>query len=280
MSARLAAVLPRFAVIVVVCLLASAAVTLAAGGGAPTQPQSAPVAAAPIDLVVPDVTKQAYVFAKGTLEDAGLAWKVVGPVKGYAANVVVSQSPAGGTKLVDTGTLTITLQLARNKSYGEKGEPEDASPYAGTAVELARLATAPAAAPASPQVPAAPAAPAPKPAKPAAKKAKLPTKRPPAFAVTGAPKEPLDELPLDERARRLESWLERNPKPTNANVNHWLYQHSWIVTGARFGWWRGTEALEILVRVDRRVEELWGVGTRSRQLAERTLGQVRARADS
>ena len=45
----------------------------------------------------------AFVFAKGTLADAGFAWKVVGSVYGYAANVVVSQSPAGGTHVAGAG---------------------------------------------------------------------------------------------------------------------------------------------------------------------------------
>jgi hypothetical protein len=278
MSARLAAVL-----VVAGCLLASAAVTFAAGGSAPTPPVAAPAPAPPVNLVVPDVGNQAYVFAKGTLEDAGFAWKVVGPVKGYAANVVASQSPAAGTELVDTGTPTITLQLSRNKAYGEKGDPENASPYAGTAVELAKLPTEPAAAPASPSTaPAAPAASAPKPAAraPKAKPKATPAKRTPAFAVPGAPAEPLDEIALDVRAQRLAAWLESHRRPTDANVNHWLYQHQWIVTGARFGWFHGAEALEILVSVDRRVEQIWGIGTRSRVLAERSLAEVRSRAAS
>jgi hypothetical protein len=287
MSARFAAVLPRFGLIVVVCLLASAAVTFAAGGGSqPAQTPAPAVPAVPAEVVVPDVRDQAYVFAKGTLEDAGFAWKVVGRVKGHAANVVVSQSPAAGTRLVDTGTPLVTLQLSRNTSYGEKGEPDNASPYPGTSVELARLPAEPDAASTSPSAPAAPAAaPAPKPAAPApaAKRkqkpaAKKPAKRSPAFTVPGAPAEPLDELPLDDRARRLSTWLDKGPKPTNTNVNHWLYQHQWIVTGARFGWYHGAEALEILVAVDRRVEELWGVGTRSRTLAEAVLAEVRANA--
>ena len=53
-------------------------------------------------VLVPDVTGQAFVFAKGSLEDAGFAWHVTGPIHGYAVNRVVSQSPAAGTKLART----------------------------------------------------------------------------------------------------------------------------------------------------------------------------------
>ena len=91
----------------------------------------------PLTVVVPDVRREAFVFAKGELQDAGFAWKVKGGVPGYPANIVVSQSPAPGTKLVDTGSPLITVTLERNKQYGPKGEPEDTSPYAPTAVRLA-----------------------------------------------------------------------------------------------------------------------------------------------
>jgi hypothetical protein len=61
-------------------------------------------------------------------------------------------------------------------------------------------------------------------------------------------------------------------------VRHWLYQHNWIVAGARFGWWRGAEALETLVAVDRHAERQWGIGAKSRRVAERALAEVRARS--
>ncbi len=285
--------LPRFGAIVIGCLLATATITFAAGNGTPsaqpTQPAAAPQ---PVALVVPDVRNQAYVFAKGTLEDAGFAWKVRGSVEGYAANIVVSQSPAPGTQVVDTGAPLVTLGLTRNAAYVQEGEPENVSPYAGTPLELAGVPSQ--APPPNAQAPQPKPKPAAKPrltakprpeAKPKAKVARKQTaaaarKRPPAFEVPGARPEPLDEIPLTERAARLASFVAAHPKPTDAAVQHWLYQHEWIVTGARFGWWRGAEALEILVRVDRRVEELWGVGTRSRRLAERTLAEVRASAAS
>jgi len=96
--------------------------------------------------------------------------------------------------------------------------------------------------------------------------------------VPGAPKEPLDEIPLPARARRLETWLTRSRGPTAANERHWLYQHAWIVTGAGFGWWHGAEALRVLIRVDRRVESQWGIGYRSEAVARGALAAVEARA--
>ena len=102
--------------------------------------------------------------------------------------------------------------------------------------------------------------------------------RPAAFHVQGAPKEPLDEIPLPARARRLEAWLTPGRGPTAANQRHWLYQHAWIVTGARFGWWHGAKALKVLIRVDRRVESQWGFGYRSEAAARGALAAVEARA--
>jgi hypothetical protein len=100
------------------------------------------------------------------------------------------------------------------------------------------------------------------------------SRRPAAFHLQGAPKEPLDEIPLPARARRLEVWLTRDRGPTAANQRHWLYQHAWIVTGARFGWWHGAEALNVLIRVDRRVESQWGIGYRSEAVARGALAAV------
>jgi PASTA domain-containing protein len=283
-------VLPRLVVLGAVFLFAGATLTygaaqrLSAGSGPkPTPPASAPT------VVVPDVTGQAFVFAKGALEDAGFAWHVVGSVHGYAVNSVVTQTPAAGTKLKDTGAPTITLSLARS-SYPETGEPEDLSPYIGTAVVPAatpfaarRAAHAPAAAkkPAvAPRVvrpkPAATAKPAVKP-KPAAKP-KAPAARPPAFVVRGAPKEPLKEMPLTARARLLSAWLSAHPKPTNATVRHFLYQNAWIVTGARFGWWHGAQALRLLIAADRKAQRVWGIGHRSELAARHALAEVEARS--
>jgi len=224
-------------------------------------------------VVVPDVTGQAFVFAKGALEDAGFAWKVVGAVHGYAANRVVSQTPVAGTKLKDTGAPTVTVSLTRT-GYAETGEPEDLSPYMGTAVvPVTPVVAAPAKAPV--KVP-----PVTKRAehKLGAKPAAKPAARPPAFDVPGAPKEPLKEMPLTARARLLARWLSSHPKPTNANVRHFLYQNAWITTGARFGWWHGAQAVTLLIAADQKAERLWGIGNKSELAARHVLAEVKARS--
>jgi hypothetical protein len=177
---------------------------------------------------------------------------------------------------------TIELGLSRNGSYVQEGTPENASPYDGTAVKLpgrARPASKPkpAAKPKAKPTPKPVAKPKPKPAAKPRPKPKL-AARPAAFNVVGAPAEPLDEMPLPARAERLERWLRAHPKPTNANVRYWLFQHEWIVTGARFGWWHGAEALETLVRVDQRVQSLWGIGGKSEAVARAALTEVRSKS--
>src|SRR6266508_3478535 len=148
MALRIATRLPRLAVVGAVLLLASATLAVGAAKRMAAVPKGAPAPVTVATVVVPDVTGQAFVFAKGTLEDTGLAWKVVGAVHGYAANKVLKQMPAAGTKLKDTGAPTITVTLERT-AYPEKGEPEDVSPYFGTSVVpvgLPKATPAPAAA--------------------------------------------------------------------------------------------------------------------------------------
>jgi hypothetical protein len=287
MAVRLAALLPRAVIVAVVWVLATAAFTFAADSTivGPARPTASTAAAKPTELIVPSVTGQAYVFAKGILEDAGFAWRVSGSVRGYSSNRVLTQSPSAGTRVVDTGAPTIVLRLVRGP-YAQLGRPVDASPYAGTPIRLANLAavTAPTA-PAKKPVAKPAAKPMHKPAakpkhKPAAKPRRKPAARaarPPAFAVPGAPKEPLDEMTLPARVLRLETWLAKRPK-TSANVQHWLYQHAWIVTGAKFGWWHGAQALEILIRVDQRVQQRWGIGRKSEAVAQAALATVSRRA--
>jgi hypothetical protein len=295
MAVRLAALLPRAVIVALVWVLGTAALTFAADSTivGPSHSTVAAKAGQPTQLVVPSVTGQAYVFAKGILEDSGFAWRVTGSIHGYSSNRVLTQSPAAGTRVIDTGAPTIVLRLVRGP-YEQLGRPEDASSYAGTQIRLANLAVA--TAPAAPVTkPAAKptAKPAAKPtakhAKPVAKPKRTPrhtpkhkprprlAARPPAFVATGAPKEPLDEITLTARARRLESWVSTQPR-TPANVQHWLYQHAWIVTGAKFGWSHGAEALQILIRVDRRVQERWGIGSKSKAVARAALTQVRRRS--
>jgi hypothetical protein len=288
MALRAAAHLPRLVVLGAVFLFAGATLTYGAAqrisaeaAAKPAVPASAPT------VVVPDITGQAFVFAKGSLEDAGFAWRVAGSIHGYAVNRVVSQSPAGGTKLRDTGAPMVTVSLART-SYAETGEPEDVSPYIGTAVVLASTPFTAKTKPAVAQVPAVakgaeqkpvvkkPVATKPVATKPAAKP--VAAERPPAFAVSGAPKEPLDEITLTVRARRLSDWLTAHPKPTSAKVHYFLYQNAWIVTGAHFGWSHGAEALSVLIVADQKAMRLWGIGHKSELAARHALAEVEARS--
>ena len=128
--------LPRLTAVAAAGLLVSATISLAADK--PTMAKKPAHVSKPQQvMIVPDVRGQLFVFASGMLEDGGFGWKVSGGVGGFPSNVVVSQSPAPGTKLVDTGAPLITITLQRNKQYGPKGEPEDTSPYAPTSNRLA-----------------------------------------------------------------------------------------------------------------------------------------------
>jgi hypothetical protein len=276
MALRIAHRLPRLAVVGLVLLLASATLAVGAAKRLTAVPKGAPAPVTAPTLVVPDVAGQAFVFAKGTLEDTGFAWRVTGSVHGYAANKVASQSPAAGTEVRDTGAPTISVTLART-SYAEKGEPEDVSPYLGTALEpIALPKTVTDAAAPTPVAPkgAEKKVAAPKKTEP---KVAAPSARPPAFVLANAPKEPLKEMPLPQRARLLSSWITAHPKPTSARVRHFLFQHAWIVTGASFGWWHGAEALRQLIAADRLAERRWGIGKKSELVARRALAEVEAR---
>lgn len=279
--------LPRVVFVAFLVGLVFAGLTYAAqqtAATAPPQAAPAPLIVQPQVLVVPDVRGQAFVFAKGIIQDAGFAWHVTGSVGGFAVDNVASQRPTAGTRVVDTGAPVLTLFLTRNARYKEHGQPENDSPYRGTAVRLAPVSSGLTPLPATPtRTPQATPKPAVKPAvKPALKQnVKTPvvrTKRPPAFVVKGAPKEPLDEIALPVRAGQLSAWLTPGRKPTNANVRYWLYQHTWIVTGAGFGWWKGAEALRILIACDKRIVAQWGIGAASEAAARRMLATVEARS--
>jgi beta-lactam-binding protein with PASTA domain len=279
---------PRLIALIVIWLLAAASWTLAAGGPQTSQP-AAPAAAeptAPEVLVVPDVRRQAYVFSKGILQDAGFAWRVEGSVKGYAANTVVSQSPAPGVRVVDNGAPTVVLRLKRSGEYDERGVPENRSSYEGTAIvllsnwEAAQTESAEATTEAQPvtttATTTATAAPAAPPAAPEQGE-EATAYREPDFLVQGAPREPADELPLPQRARALQTRTATLAKPSRSFVSHWLYQHAWLVTGARFGWKGGDDALRTLIQVDRSLSVRFGFGARSERVARRTLAYVESR---
>ena len=299
MAARLTALLPRFLALTVIWLLGAATYTLAAD----TVPiakheKKAEAAAKPHVLTVPDVRKKAYVFAKGILQDSGFAWRVEGSVKGFAANTVTAQRPAPGTKVIDNGAPLVVLSLSRNTTYGESGLPENGAPYKSTrivlvsdwardqiqpttsgetetttATETGATTTAPAVTTTEPA--ATTTEPAGTTTGPGEGEEKT---RKPDFEVPGAPVEPADEMPLPDRARALEHRLAGKGKPSRQLINFWLYQHSWIVTGARFGWHDGAQALRILIKVDQSLERRFGFGARSEVVARRALAYVEAQA--
>ncbi len=129
MASRLAALLPRLVALTVIWLLATSTITFAAGSRTiAAQPQVPQAEKAPAELTVPDVRRQPYVFAKGILEDGGFAWRVEGEVQGYAANTVAVQVPAPGVRVVDNGSPTVLLRLARNGEYQERGLPDNSAP--------------------------------------------------------------------------------------------------------------------------------------------------------
>jgi PASTA domain len=123
--------LPRLTAVAAAGLLVSATISLAADKPAAMKP-AAQVKGPRQVLIVPDVRHQMFVFASGMLEDGGFGWKVRGAVKGFPANMVVSQSPKPGTHVIANGAPTITLQLVRNGA--ELGVPQDRSPYGASKI--------------------------------------------------------------------------------------------------------------------------------------------------
>lgn len=277
---RLTFFLPWAAVAAALALLSTAALSLA--GSSPPQTEPLPTIEEEIvlleePLVVPDVRRQPYVFAKGILDDAGFSWRVKGKVEAYPANTVAKQSPAPGTLVVDTGAPRIVLTLKRNKDYEQRGLPQPNSPFKGTKIVLwedaGAVPEAPIEAPSEPD----PAAPSTPPASTSEAETEAETEtaeRQPAFIVPGAPPEPVEEITLIARAERLEALLAgaaRTPELEKA----WLYQHEWIVTGAEFGWFSGEEALVLLIEIDEDLQARWGIGAKSAEVARESLAEVR-----
>ena len=246
----------------------------------------APATTAPQVLIVPDVHGQAFVFAKGMIQDAGFAWHVTGSVSGYAVDTVATQRPEAGTRVVDTGAPVMTLTLARNPHYKEHGQPENNSPYPGTALRLA---------PISSRADTASGGPGPRPhdagraeGGQAGREASREAERQDDAQGGDAPArlrgqgraEGAAQGDAAHRARQdaLRLGRRRTGSRQTRNVRYWLYQHAWIVTGAGFGWWHGAEALRALIAVDKQVEVEWGIGTASEATARRTLAAVEARS--
>ena len=278
---RVRITLGRVVALVVLCALASIALTIAFAHGDSSKSKRKAKVTAPPTKTVPGVVSQPYVFAESTLQQQGFGWKVVGPVAGWASAVVSSQSPAQGTKVMDTGAPLVTLQLSKPKGLVTQGIPENSSPYTGTKIMLPAGSTGTTQSTTSAQTTTTGAFSTSTTTTRSMSTSTNTTpaqveKRPPAFKIAGAKPEPLDEIPLLQRARNLNTWLDSHRAASGANERYWLFQHAWIVTGAKFGWWHGAQALEILIAVDRRVETLWGVGSRSEAEARAALEFVHA----
>jgi hypothetical protein len=278
---RVRITLGRVVALVVLCALASIALTIAFAHGDSSKSKRKAKVTAPPTKTVPGVVNQPYVFAESTLQQQGFGWKVVGPVAGWASAVVSSQSPAQGTTVMDTGAPLVTLQLSKPKGLVTQGIPENSSPYAGTKIMLPAGATGTTQSTTSAQTTTTGTFSTSTTTTRSTSTSTKTTparveKRPPAFKIAGAKPEPLDEIPLLQRARNLNTWLDLHRAASGANERYWLFQHAWIVTGAKFGWWHGARALEILIAVDRRVEQLWGVGSKSEAEARAALEFVHA----
>ena len=119
--------LPRVTAVAAAVLLVSATISLAADKPVAKKP-TVHAHATKQTMVVPNVGHQLFVFASGMLEDAGFGWKVRGSVHGYPTNLVVSQSPKPGTRVVDTGAPTITLHSRAGPRRGSSASPRTAPP--------------------------------------------------------------------------------------------------------------------------------------------------------
>ena len=300
MALRLSTILPRVFVIAVVALLATATLTFASstrGGPAVNTPVAATAKA---DPARPGRPRPGLRLRQEHPRGGRIRLARDRRVQGYAANLVASQSPAPGSRVYDTGAPLISLGLKLNTHYPQTGSPENVSSFAGTVIQRVGVVTTakakePKARPkAKPKAkPKKKAAPVHKPVvkKPVAKPKPHPTPhpkpkpkpkakpaRPPAFVVPGAKAEPLDEILLTTRATRLDTWLSSHAQPATRTSATGSISTRWIVTGAQLGWWHGAQALEILIRVDRKVESRWGIGQRSERVARAALAEVRRRS--
>jgi hypothetical protein len=264
----------RVVALAAICVLVSTGLTIAASRSSVSKPSQANDTTKLPTKIVPDVVGQPYVFAESMLQANGFGWQVEGSVAGWAEAVVLRQEPVANTEVLDTGAPLVKLQLVKPKGY-QSGTPENSSPYAGTKIVLPSTSGSEP----SETIPTTTTTTKTEPLEPKPKPKPKPSKtspRPRAFVIAGAKPEPLDEIPLPERARDLDTWLDSHRRVNDANERYWLYQHAWIVTGAKFGWWHGAQALEILIAVDKRIETLWGLGSKSEAEARAALEFVRA----
>jgi hypothetical protein len=114
----------------------------------------------------------------------------------------------------------------------------------------------------------------------AASEANAEQSRPAAFSVPGAPREPLNEISLPDRASNLRDWVADLKELTAAGLDHFSYQHAWVVTGAEFGWWQGAEALRTLIDADELLQKKFGTGARFEAVARAALAEVESKSAS
>ena len=302
MAPRLRAHLPRVALLVLVGLAATATLTYAAG-----QPGS-------VDARVRDVTTapqrrrsssrtsatRPSSSPRGRSRTPASPGASLGSVHGYAANIVVAQSPAAGHPRARHRRAAHhpDLEAERSLPAGRAGRgrlavrghrrssPPTSRPPSG--LRIRRTTAKPAVT---------------KPQRRSATTATPAGRDDDARSRATTPPKPRrdeDDLAAEppgrvRRPRRAQgaarrdaahriarscsrTWLDAHPTKTNANVAHWLYQNAWIVTGAKFGWWHGAEALTTLIAVDRRAQQLWGIGSKSAQQAQSALSEVQSRS--
>ena len=195
-------------------------------------------------------------------------------------------SPYRGTKLVlvsgaeptaaeppttDTTETTETTETAADTSGGETATDSSPETEPAETTSTEPVDTTPSTEPEATTGAEGETTPSTTPAEPASSGAKT---RPRAFLVPGAPREPLDEIPLPARAKRLKAWVAQQIRLTYAALSHWQYQHGWVVAGARFGWWQGARALRILIGVDEEMQRRFSVGYESERIARSALAEV------
>jgi hypothetical protein len=276
----------RVLVLAALCTVVGAGLTVAAARESASAPSYVFTTAPLPTKTVPNVVGQPYVFAESMLQENGFGWKVVGKVAGWSEARVLQQSPSAGTDVVDTGAPVVELQLSLPEKTLQRGTPVNESPYTATKIMLpsgigsstslrAAEQQTTTGATSTNATTASETGAAPKhQSKPVSSEAST---RPRAFVIAGAKPEPLNEIPLPLRAERLRAWLDSHPHVTNAEVRYWLFQHAWIVVGAKFGWWHGAQALRILIGVDERAQVLWGIGAKSENEARQALEFVESR---
>ena len=256
MAARLTALLPRLLALTVIWLLGAATLhargrqpdaNARTGGGRCSLRPKRPGSSSSRTFAA-----QAYVFAKGILQDAGFAWRVEGSVQGYAANTVAIQNPAPGTRVIDNGAPIVVLGLSqerclrRARPAGEQLALRRDACRAGHRLEQearrARLATTTAPAATTTE----PAATTTEPAVTTTEPAATPTgpepqqkNREPDFMVPGAPIEPADEMPLPAARTGSPSGVPRMCRsPLSRSSTSGSTSIRGSSTGARFGWYR------------------------------------------